>query len=261
MVTMESMVTVPKASPVPVPELAAYLAPFAAHFRRSTSRQSVERYVTGLLSDLPRKNADTIAAAVAATSAERLQHLLTDAAWEPDALDRQRVASLVAVSPPGGLLVLDDTGLPKQGKASVGVARQYSGTLGKVANCQVVVSAHYVADEPTNSAPVHWPRTAQLYLPEAWATEPARRAKVHVPTELSFQTKPEVALALIDQAQAWGVPFAWVVADAGYGDNPTFLQGLEARQIAYAVGVASTLRLRLLDEACAAALVAPPDLQ
>ena len=162
---------VPKASPETLPELATYLEPFAPLFRRSTSRESVERYLTGLLTDLPRKNCDTIAAAVAGTSTERLQHLLTDATWEPQALDQQRVTALVAQSPPQGILVLDDTGLPKQGRSSVGVARQYSGTLGKVANCQVVVSAHYVADEPTSRAPVHWPLTAQLYLPEAWATD------------------------------------------------------------------------------------------
>src|SRR5215510_212064 len=200
---------VPKASPDALPELAAYLEPFAPLFRRSTSRASVERYLTGLLTDLERKHCDTIAAAVAGTSTECLQYLLTDAAWDPQALDQQRVTALVAQSPPHGLLLLDDTGLPKQGRSFVGVARQYSGTLGKVANCQVVVSAHYVADEPTNSAPVHWPLTAQLYLPEAWATDPARRATVHVPTEVLFRTKPELALALLDQAQVWGVPFAW----------------------------------------------------
>jgi SRSO17 transposase len=171
----------------------------------------VDRYLTGLLTDLSRKNCDTIAVAVAGTSTERLQHLLTDAAWEPQALDQHRVTALVAQSPPQGLLVLDDTGLPKQGRSSVGVARQYSGTLGKVANCQVVVSAHYVADEPTSRAPVHWPLTAQLYLPEAWATDSVRRAKVHVPPEVAFQTKPELALALVDQARAWGVPFAYVL--------------------------------------------------
>jgi SRSO17 transposase len=248
---------VPKASPETLPELATYLEPFAPLFRRSTSRASVERYLTGLLTDLPRKNCDTIAAAVAETSTERLQHLLTDAAWEPQALDQQRVTALVAQSPPQGILGLDDTGLPKQGRSSVGVARQYSGTLGKVANCQVVVSAHYVADEPTSRAPVHWPLSAQLYLPEAWATDSARRAKVHVPTEVSFQTKPELALALVDRARAWGVPFAFVVADAGYGDNPTFLQGLESRQIAYVVGVSSTFGVRLPDEVRTAALVLP----
>src|SRR5215472_2376518 len=133
---------VPKASPETLPELASYLAPFAPLFRRSTSRASVERYLTGLLTDLPRKNCDTIAAAVAGTSTERLQHLLTDATWEPQALDRPRVTALVAQRPSQGILVLDDTGLPKQGRSSVGVARQYAGTLGKVANCQVVVSAH-----------------------------------------------------------------------------------------------------------------------
>jgi SRSO17 transposase len=153
---------------------------------------------------------------------KHLPPLLTDATWDPQALDQQRVTALVAQSPAHGILVLDDTGLPKPGRRSVGVARQYSGTLGKVANCQVVVSAHYVADEPTSSAPVPWPLTAQLYLPEAWATERTRRAKVRVPTDVTFQTKPELALALVDQARTWGVPFATVVTDAGYGDNPTF---------------------------------------
>jgi SRSO17 transposase len=155
-------------------------------------------------------------------------------------------------------LVLDDTGLPKQGRSSVGVARQYAGTLGKVANCQVVVSVHYVADEPTSRAPVHWPITAQLYLPEAWATDAARRSKVHVPAEVALQTKPALALTLVEQAREWGVPFAWVVADAGYGDTPTFLQGLEARQIAYVVGVSSTFGVRLPAEVRAATLMPPP---
>ncbi len=248
---------VPKASPDALPELAAYLEPFAPLFRRSTSRESVERYLTGLLTDLERKNCDTIAAAVAGTSTERLQHLLTDATWEPQALDQQRVAALVAQSPPRGILLLDDTGLPKQGRSSVGVARQYSGTLGKIVNCQVVVSAHYVADEPTSRAPVHWPLTARLYLPEGWAAARDRRAKVHVPAEVAFQTKPALPLTLVDQARAWGVPFAWVVADAGYGDNPTFLHGLDERHVAYVVGISSTFGVRLPAEVCAAALVVP----
>jgi SRSO17 transposase len=248
---------VPKASPETLPELATYLKPVAPLFRRSTSRASVERYLTGLLTDLPRKNCDTIAAAVAGTSTERLQHLLTDATWEPQALDQQRVRALVAQSPPQGILVLDDTGLPKQGRSSAGVARQYSGTLGKVANCQGVVRAHSVADAPTSSAPVHWPLTAQLSLPEAWATAQTRRAQVHVPSEVLFQTKPELARALVEQARAWGVPFAWVVADAGYGDNPTFLQGLDDRQVAYVVGSSSPFGGRLPAEVHAAALGLP----
>ena len=248
---------VPKASPDALPELAAYLEPFAPLFRRSTSRESVERYLTGLLTDLERKNCDTIAAAVAGTSTERVQHVLTDATWEPQALAQQRVATVVAQSPPRGILLLDDTGLPKQGHSSVGGARQYSGPLGKIANCQVVVSAHDVADEPTRSAPVHWPLTARLSLPEGWAADSDRRAKVHVPAEGAVQTKPELALTLVDQARAWGVPFAWVVADAGYGDTPTVLHGLAERHVAYVVGISSTFGVRLPAEVCAAALVLP----
>src|SRR5438874_13353281 len=121
-------ITVPKAAPAPLPTLATYLQPFAGLLRRAESRASLERYITGLLTDLPRKNCDTIAAAVAGTSTERRKHLLTDATWEPQALDAQRVQALVAQSPPYGLLVLDDTEMPKQGRGSVCVARQYSRT-------------------------------------------------------------------------------------------------------------------------------------
>lgn len=133
--------SLPKSAPDPLPELAAFLEPFAPLFRRATSRRSLERYVTGLLMDLPRKNCEAIAQAVDNSSLEQLQHLLTDAAWDPVALDEQRVHMLVKHSPAGGVLVLDDTGLPKQGKASEGVQHQYSGTLGKQGTCQIVVSA------------------------------------------------------------------------------------------------------------------------
>jgi SRSO17 transposase len=260
---MESTIpaAVPKAGPAPLPELGAYLAPFAPLFRRAQSRQSLERYVTGLLTDLPRKNCDTIAAAVAGTSTERLQHLLTDADWVPEALDEARVRSLVALSPPGGVLVLDDTGLPKKGTGSVGVAPQYSGTLGKVANCQVVVSAEYVEDAPETSTPLHWPVSARLFLPQAWAEDPARRRRTHVPQEVAHQTKPEVGLDLVDRARAWGVPFAFVAADAGYGQAPAFLAGLEARGVPYACGVKRTFGLRLPDEVQAAAAAPPPPYQ
>jgi SRSO17 transposase len=258
-------VAVPKAGPAPLPELAAYLAPFAPLFRRAQSRQSLERYVTGLLTDLDRKNCDTIAAAVAGTSTERLQHLLTDADWGPEALDAARVRQLVALGPPGGVLVVDDTGLPKKGAASVGVAPQYSGTLGKVANCQVVVSAEYVEDAPESSTPLHWPVSARLFLPEAWAADTpealARRQRAHVPQEVAHQTKPALGLALVDRARAWGVPFAFVVADAGYGQTPAFLAGLEARGVPYACGVKRGFGLRLPDEVAAAATAPPPAYQ
>jgi SRSO17 transposase len=187
---------VPKASSEPLPEIARFLKPFAPLFRRSQSCQSLERYVTGLLTDLHRKNCDTIAAAVAGTSTERLQHLLTDADWDSLKLDGARVRSLSQKSPEGGILVLDDTSFPKQGKSSVGVARQYCGALGKRANCQVVVSAHHLADEPESSRPLHWPVCAQLYLPESWAKDRRRREQAHVPEEVHFRSKPQIALSL-----------------------------------------------------------------
>jgi SRSO17 transposase len=245
--------TVLKASPDPLPEVAAFLAPFAPLFRRSESRTSLERYVTGLLTDLPRKNCDTIAAAVAGTSTERLQHLLTDADWDPRALDRARVERLTALSPPDGILAVDDVGLPKQGTRSVGVQRQYCGALGKIGNCQVVVTAEYVTDEPASSSPLHWPVSGQLYLPERWADDPERRRRAHVPEDLTFQTKPQLALALIDRSRQWQVPFRYVVSDAGYGSNPTFLDGLEERNLQYVCAVERSFGVRLPDEVHAAA--------
>jgi SRSO17 transposase len=248
---------VPRAGPLPLPEVAEYLAPFRSLFRYRQSWESVERYVTGLLTDVPRKNCDVLAAVLANTSIERLQHLLTDASWDPVALDEQRVRQLVASSAPGGVLALDDTGLPKQGKASVGVARQYSGTLGKKGNCQVLVSAEYVEDRLDRSDPVHWPVSARLYLPRGWTEDPDRCGRVHVPQEVTFRTKPELAIELVDRALAWGVPFGLVVADSGYGDNPSFLSALEARGLPYVCAVESTFGVRLPAEVAAAG-VAPP---
>ena len=222
-------------------------------FRRSQSRHSLERYVTGLLTDLSRKNCDTIAAAVAGTSTERLQHLLTDADWDSRELDGARVRSLSAKSPKGGILVLDDTSFPKKGKASVGVARQYCGALGKRANCQVVVSAHYVADEPESSRPLHWPVCARLYLPEGWAKDRERRERAHVPDEVAFRSKPQIALSLAELSGEWEVPYGVVVADSGYGKYPDFLGGLEERKLPYVCAVESTFGVRLPEEEVVAA--------
>jgi SRSO17 transposase len=243
---------VPKASSDPLPEIAEFLEPFASLFRRSQSRHSLERYITGLLTDLDRKNCDTIAAALAGTSTERLQHLLTDADWDSLKLDEARVRSLSAKGPKGGVLVLDDTSFPKQGKASVGVARQYCGALGKGANCQVVVSAEYVADEPESSRPLHWPVCARVYLPEGWANDLRRRERSHVPREVIFRSKPQIALSLVDLSREWGVPSEVVVADSGYGKYPSFLGGLEEREVSYVCAVESTFGVRLPCEVRAA---------
>jgi SRSO17 transposase len=213
--------------------------------------------MTGLLTDIPRKNCDGLAAVLATTSTERLQHLLTDASWDPVALDEQRVRQLAASGSPGGVLVLDDTGLPKQGKASAGVVRQYSGTWGKQGNCQVLVSAAYVEDRLDRSDPLHWPVSAQLYLPRPEQTTLDRCRRVYVPEAVSFQTKPELAIGLVDRAQDWGVPFALVVADAGYGDNPSFLAELETRELPSVCAVERTFGVRLPAEVAVAGVTPP----
>jgi SRSO17 transposase len=226
------------ASPDELPELKAFLGSFQVRFRRPEGAEALERYTTGLLTEQPNKNCDTIAQVVPGTSEQRLQEFLTNMQWDEEDLNRQRVQKMVAETTLGdGVLVLDDTGFPKQGKASVGVARQYSGTLGKVGNCQIAVTCCYSDPQVT------WPVAVRLYLPKAWAEEPERRRKARVPAELSFQTKPELALALLDQARAWGVPHRCVVADADYGDNPNFLAGLEARRERYVVGVRADFRV------------------
>ena len=215
-----------------LPELAQFLEPFRVHFARSEGPAALERYLTGLLTEQPHKNCDTIAQVVPGTSEQRLQGLLTEMAWDEDDLNRQRVRRMINLPTEGNaVLIFDDTGFAKQGKCSVGVQRQYSGTLGKRGNCQISVNCHYA--EKT----LAWPVATRLYLPESWAEDPARRTRAHVPKEVTFQTKPEIALALLDQARDLGIPHACVTADADYGDNPNFLDGLEIRKERHVVAV------------------------
>jgi SRSO17 transposase len=227
------------ASPDELPALQEFLGSFQVRFRRPEGAETLERYITGLLTELPNKNCDTIAQAVPGTSEQRLQEFLTNIQWDEADLNRQRVQKMLAEATLGnGVLVLDDPGFPKPGHASVGVARQYSGTLGKVGNCQLAVIC--CDTDPQAS----WPVAVRLYLPQAWAEDPARRGQARVPGEVTCRTKPEIALGLLDQARAWGVPHRCVVADADYGDNPGFLTGLESRQERYVVGVRADFRVR-----------------
>jgi SRSO17 transposase len=226
------------ARPAELPELKDFLSAFQVRFRRPEGGQALERYMTGLLSELPNKNCDTMAQAVPGTSEPRLQEFLTNMQWDAEDLNHQRVDKMIAEATlSDGVLVLDDTGFPKQGKTSVGVARQYSGPLGKVGNCQIAVTCGYTDPQAM------WPVAVRLYLPQAWAEDLERRGKARGPDEVTFQTKPEIALALLDQARAWGVLHRCVVADADYGDNPHFLLGLEARQERYVVGVRADFRV------------------
>jgi len=165
------------ASPTRLPELEEFLSTFKVRFRRPEGEAALERYLTGLLTELPNKNCDTMAEAVPGTSEQCLQEFLTNMQWDEQDLNRQRVEKLIAEAAVGnGVLIFDDTGFAKQGKASVGVARQYSGTLGKVGNCQVAVTCCY--DDPQAS----WPVAVRLYLPEAWTDAPERLQRARVPS-------------------------------------------------------------------------------
>jgi SRSO17 transposase len=219
------------AGPAELPELHEFLASFQVRFRRPEGREALERYTTGLRTEVPNKKCDTLAQAVPGTSEQRLQAFLTNMPWDEEDLNRQRVQKRLAEATRGdGVLVVDDTGFPKQGKASVGVERQYSGTLGKVGHCQIAVTC---CDSDRQAT---WPVAVRLYLPKTWAHDPERRQRARVPSAVPVQTKPEIALALLDQARAWGVPPHSVVAEADDGDTPNFLAGLEARQEPYVVG-------------------------
>ena len=229
---MDKIKRIPQAPTEPMPELAEFLAQFHVHFDRRESRHATERYLTGLLTEHPNKNCDTVASVVPETNEQSLQGLLTTMAWDENDLNHQRVNVMRALPTEGnGVILFDDTDFPKQGRASVGVARQYSGSLGKLANCQVTVNCTYAERS------IAWPISTRLYLPKEWVIDSARRARTHVPPQLSAQTKGEIALDLLDEAIAWGVRHSCVVCDAGYGDNPPFLDGLEARRERYVAAV------------------------
>jgi SRSO17 transposase len=234
----------PRVSPYPIPELAEFLRPYRKHFYRLESLWVLERYVTGLLAEIePRKSGAGVAKAVAGLSESGLYRLMGETEWDNMAFNNQRIGIMVTEAVAGdGMLIVDDTAYPRKGTKTVGVAHQYCGVLGKTANCQVVVTADYV--DPYYA----WPALGRLYLPQSWCQDENRRQAAQIPAEITFQTKPEIALDLIDQAQAAGIPFTCVGADSGYGDNPNFLDGLDSRQLLYVVGVARDFAVRVLDE-------------
>lgn len=210
--------------------------------RRAESKAALERYTTGLLADVGRKTASEIGRAVPGTNGQNLQEFLTRTDWDAAEMDRLRVGHMLEhASVGGGVLVIDDTGFAKKGRHPVGVGRQYSGTLGRVDNCQVLLTCHYV------DAVFDWPVAAQVYLPESWTADAARCRKAKVPEEIAFATKGEIALALIGEARQAGITPRAAVTDAGYGDQPPFLDGLEARELAYAAAVGCKIRFRLAE--------------
>ena len=196
-------------------------------------------YCTGLLLPVQRKSVEPMAAHLAPTRVrsehQRLHHFVADAAWSDSAvLEAVRDYVLEQVVPHAGrpeALLIDDTGFPKHGTHSVGVARQYCGQLGKQDNCQVAVSVS-LANEHYSL-----PLAYRLYLPEAWAEDPQRREQAKVPETVAFATKPAIALQLLESLKKIeGLP-KLVVVDAGYGVNTTFRERLTVLGFNYVVGI------------------------
>jgi len=192
----ERMPQVPQS---PLPELAEFLAPLRVQFPQGPSAETLRQYVSGLLSEHPNKNCDTLAAVMPEMSEQQLQYLLTDMVWDEQALNRQRVAQMLSLSSAGdGVLIFEDTGFEKKGHHSAGVARQYTGTVGKITNGQGTVNCHYA--ERT----LAWPVATRLYVPAGWVGDEMRRKRAHVPKDVVFATKAELALALLDEATRGG---------------------------------------------------------
>lgn len=216
----------------------AFHQPFAPLFGRVEARQRSEQYLRGLLvQQTDRRNAENLAEAVDGATPRALQRLLTEAPWpvEP-VIDALQAYLAPRLADPAGVLVVDDTGFAKQGRHSVGVARQYSGTLGKVGNCQIGVFLGYVA--PRGHALIDY----RLYLPRAWADAPARCARAGVPpAAATYQTKAELALAQLRAARRRGhLTSHWVTADEGYGDVPSFRDALDTDGWWYVLEVSSS---------------------
>jgi SRSO17 transposase len=198
-------------------------------------------YLTGLLLDGERKSVEPMAARVDPRHVSRahqaMHHFVANAPWDGEAVlavARDYALTQLERHAPVGAWVVDDTGIPKKGEHSVGVARQYCGVLGKRANCQVAVAVSLV--NRTMSVPAAW----RLYVPKVWAKDPERRARGGIPEEVGFQEKWRIGLEEIDKLLAEDLPPAPVVADAGYGDTTAFRDGLTERGFSYVMGVKET---------------------
>ena len=184
-----------------------------------------------LLLNGERKSIESLATRLPEGNVQAMQQFIGQSPWEWDPVWEKLGRRMTAELEPDPAWVVDDTGFPKQGTHSVGVERQYSGTLGKTGNCQVAVSVHHVGEQ--GNAPLGW----RLYLPESWANDSERRKQAGIPEQIAFRKKWELALEIIDQVRGWGLPDQAVLADAGYGDATEFREGLEERKLAYAVGI------------------------
>jgi SRSO17 transposase len=230
--------------------LAGYLDRIGGVLRTAPQRTSFATYALGLMGDGERKSAEPMAARACPdpelvdAAHQRLTYFTRDAEWSDRDVRREAARyALEAMTARGPVTdwIIDDTGFPKQGTHSVGVQRQYSGTLGKIGNCQVAASLSIATR--TEHAPVDF----SLYLPVSWTENPARRAEAHIPDEVRFKTKPELGIEMIDRAVADGIPAGLVLADSAYGDNAEFRRRVRCEGLDYAVGLHRTTTVWRLD--------------
>jgi SRSO17 transposase len=218
-------------------ELSAFLEEMLEGQGRPERRDALGHYITGLLLDGERKSIQPMAArltedpASADAMRQRLQDCVSASRWSEIELLRRFAIKMDRDLPGLEVLVIDDTGFAKKGTHSVGVARQYSGTLGRTDNCQVMTSVHLAGE--LGSAMVG----ARLYLPERWTDDRPRCGAVGVPEDVGFKTKWQIALDLIDQTLGFGIALRPILADAGYGEITEFRDGLTQRGLTYVVGV------------------------
>jgi len=190
-----------------------------------------------------RKSIEPLAERIAGADVQSLRQFVSQSPWAVE-LIQQRLAEKVAdLMAEPEVWMIDETSFPKAGEASVGVARQYCGALGKIANCQVAVSLHWSTCEA--SCPLAW----RLYLPQSWLETPARRAEGKIPDDISYQSKNQLALELIDQVLLWDVPRLPVVADSAYGNDFDFRVALRERGLHYAVAVEPSTKIWTTDPA------------
>lgn len=215
-------------------QLDAVSSRLGPYFSRAEPRRRVGAYLRGLLAPVGRKTGRQLAGFLGDAHPYGVQHLLGRAGWDADAVrDELRAYVVERLGDPGAVLVVDETDFPKRGLKSVGVQRQYSETLGRVANCQVGVFLGYA----TTGGGALLDR--ELYLPQSWAGDLDRRAGARVPEPVRFATKPELARRVIERNHRAGVPAAWVMADAVYGSELAFRAAVERLGLGYVVGVRS----------------------
>ncbi len=216
--------------------LVGFVGEVAERLPLRRQRENALLYVRGLIEHGGRKSLQPTLFRLEETPAryESMQQFLADSPWDPELLVRacaERVAPEIGVT----AWVVDDTGIVKDGKYSPGVKRQYSGTLGKIGNCQVTVSVHAVGERGT--LPLGW----RLYLPEEWCDDRLRRRKAKIPAAVVFETKPELAAGVCGAAAGWEIPTAPILADCAYGDDTRFRSKLDAQGLEYVLAVSAQI--------------------